>query len=118
MKSFREEYYTSRGRIVSETQTACALSLHFGLVPELYREKICSALVSNIEDHQNHLTTGFAGTPYLCHALSDNGSHETASVLFMREDMPSWLYEVGQGATTLWEKWDGIRPEDVYKRQT
>lgn len=111
LKSFREEYYTSRGRIVSETQTACALSLHFGLVPELYREKICSALVSNIEDHQNHLTTGFAGTPYLCHALSDNGSHETASVLFMREDMPSWLYEVGQGATTLWEKWDGIRPD-------
>ena len=111
LKSFREEFYTSRGRIVSETQTACALSLHFGLAPEGFRKKILNALVSNIEDHQNHLTTGFVGTPYLCHALSDNGAHDTAAFLFMREDMPSWLYEVNHGATTLWERWDGIRPD-------
>ena len=71
MKSFQEEYYTSRGRIVSETQTGCVLSLHFGLAKEKDRETITKALVTNIENHKNHLTTGFVGTPYLCHALSD-----------------------------------------------
>ena len=111
LESFREEYYTSRGRIVSETQTGCALSLHFHLAREKDREKILQALVSSIEDHRNHLTTGFVGTPYLCHALSDNGAHDTASVLFMREDLPSWLYAVNKGATTIWEKWDAILPD-------
>ena len=111
MKSFQEEYYTSRGRTVSETQTGCVLSLHFGLAKEKDRETITKALVTNIENHKNHLTTGFVGTPYLCHALSDNGAHDTASVLFMREDLPSWLYAVKKGATTLWERWDAILPD-------
>ena len=68
-------------------------------------------LVSNIEDHQNHLTTGFVGTPYLCHALSENKAHDTAGLLFMREDLPSWLYAVNKGATTLWERWDAVLPD-------
>ena len=70
------------------------------------RENIVQMLVRNIEDHQNHLTTGFVGTPYLCHALSENKAHDTAGLLFMREDLPSWLYAVNKGATTLWERWD------------
>ena len=111
LKSFREEYYTSRGRIVSETQTGCVLSLHFGFAKEKDRETITKALVTNIENHKNHLTTGFVGTPYLCHVLSDNGAHDTASVLFMKEDLPSWLYAVKKGATTLWERWDAILPD-------
>lgn len=111
LDSFRKEYYTARGRIVSETQTACALSLYFNLAYEKDREKIVQMLVSNIEDHQNHLTTGFVGTPYLCHALSENKAHDTAGLLFMREDLPSWLYAVNKGATTLWERWDAILPD-------
>lgn len=106
LDSFRKEYYTARGRIVSETQTACALSLYFNLAYEKDRENIVQMLVSNIEDHQNHLTTGFVGTPYLCHVLSENKAHDTAGLLFMREDLPSWLYAVNKGATTLWERWD------------
>lgn len=111
LASFQEEYYTSRGRIVSETQTGCALSLYFDLAKEKDREKILQTLITNIENHKNHLTTGFVGTPYLCHALSENGAHDTAAMLFMREDIPSWLYEVKMGATTLWERWDGILPD-------
>ena len=111
LKSFREEYYTSRGRIVSETQTGCVLSLYFNLARENDRKTITKALTANIEDHKTHLTTGFVGTPYLCHALSDNDAHETAAALFMREDLPSWLYAVGKGATTLWERWDAILPD-------
>jgi len=111
LESFQSEYFTSRGRIVSETQTACALALYFHLAREKDREKILRALKVNIENHKNHLTTGFVGTPYLCHALSENGAHDMASVLFMKEDYPSWLYAVNMGATTIWEKWDGIYPD-------
>ena len=111
LDSFRKEYYTARGRIVSETQTACALSLYFNLAYEKDRENIVQMLVSNIEDHQNHLTTGFVGTPYLCHALSENKAHDTAGLLFVREDLPSWLYAVNKGATTLWERWDAVLPD-------
>ena len=111
LESFREEFYTARGRIVSETQTGCALSLYFDLAREKDREKITETLTANIENHKNHLTTGFVGTPYLCHALSDHGAHDMASILFMREDLPSWLYAVNKGATTLWERWDAILPD-------
>ena len=111
LESFRKEYYTPRGRIVSETQTGCVLSLHFQLAREKDRGAILKALVTNIENHKNHLTTGFVGTPYLCHALSDSGAHDTASALFMRKDMPSWLYAVKMGATTIWERWDAILPD-------
>ena len=111
LDSFRKEYYTARGRIVSETQTACALSLYFNLAYEKDRENIVQMLVSNIEDHQNHLTTGFVGTPYLCHALSENKAHDTAGLLFVREDLQSWLYAVNKGATTLWERWDAVLPD-------
>ncbi len=111
LASFREEYYTARGRIVSETQTGCVLSLHFHLAREKDRQRILQALMENIENHKNHLTTGFVGTPYLCHALSDNGAHDLAGLLFLREDYPSWLYAVKMGATTVWERWNGIYPD-------
>lgn len=111
LESFRREYFTERGRIVSETQTGCVLSLYFNLAREKDREKILHALTTNIENHKNHLTTGFVGTPYLCHVLSENGAHDIAAMLFMREDYPSWLYAVSKGATTIWEKWNGIYPD-------
>ncbi len=115
LASFREEYYTPRGRIVSETQTGCVLSLHFDLAKEKDREKILDALKTNIENHKNHLSTGFVGTPYLCHALSDNGAHDMAAMLFMREDFPSWLYAVDKGATTIWERWNSIMPDGSFE---
>ena len=115
LESFREEYYTKRGRIVSETQTGCVLSLYFNLARPEDREKILCTLLSNIENHKNHLTTGFLGTPYLCHVLSENGAHDMAALLFMREDYPSWLYAVGKGATTIWERWNSIMPDGSFE---
>lgn len=115
LKSFQEEYFTARGRIVSETQTGCVLSLYFNLAREKDRDKILDTLLANIRNHKNHLTTGFVGTPYLCHALSENGAHETAATLFMREDFPSWLYSVNRGATTIWERWNSIMPDGSFE---
>lgn len=112
--AFQKEYYTETGRIVSETQTGCILSLYFNLAREKDRDRILKTLLTNIENHKNHLATGFVGTPYICHALSENGAHDMASVLFMREDYPSWLYAVNMGATTVWERWNSIKPDGTF----
>ena len=111
LEAFRNEYYTPTGRIVSETQTGAVLSLYFNLAREKDRKRIMDTLVENIGIHKNHLVTGFVGTPYICHVLSENGFHDLASTLFMREDYPSWLYAVNKGATTIWERWNSITPD-------
>jgi alpha-L-rhamnosidase len=84
------------------------LSLFFNLARDKDRERILEGLVTNIANHKNHLVTGFVGTPYICHVLSENGYHDLASTLFLREDYPSWLYAVNKGATTIWERWNSI----------
>lgn len=114
LEAFRQEYYTSTGRIVSETQTGAILSLYFNLAREKDRERILQILKTNIENHKNHLATGFVGTPYLCHTLSENGEHELAATVFMKEDYPSWLYAVNMGATTIWERWNSIMPDGSF----
>src|SRR5690606_27131157 len=62
-----------------------------------------------------HLTTGFLGTPYLCHVLSRFGHDQVAYDLLMQESYPSWLYPVKMGATTIWERWDGIKPDGSFQ---
>lgn len=111
---FDEEYITRTGRVVSETQTGCVLALYFGLAQEKYRERIAKSLETNIANHKNHLSTGFVGTPYLCHALSENGMHDLAGTIFLKEDYPSWLYAVKKGATTVWERWNSIMPDGSF----
>ncbi|MDL2301566.1 glycoside hydrolase family 78 protein [Lachnospiraceae bacterium OttesenSCG-928-D06] len=111
LETFRDEYFTKTGRIVSETQTGAVIALHFGLAREKDRARIFDTLITNLANHKNHLVTGFVGTPYINHVLSENGAHDIASILFMREDFPSWLYAVNMGATTIWERWNSITPE-------
>ncbi|MGN1192408.1 MAG: glycoside hydrolase family 78 protein [Dorea sp.] len=111
---FDEEYITRTGRVVSETQTGCVLALHFHLAQEKYRGRIAESLKTNIANHKNHLSTGFVGTPYLCHVLSENGMHDLAGTIFLKEDYPSWLYAVKKGATTIWERWNSIMPDGSF----
>ncbi|WP_049827437.1 family 78 glycoside hydrolase catalytic domain [Paenibacillus maysiensis] len=108
---FRAEYITQKGRLVSETQTGCILALHFDLAEEKDRPRILKSLVENLKRHDNHLVTGFLGTPYLCQTLSENGYHQLAGEVFLKEDFPSWLYTVNMGATTMWERWNSINPD-------
>jgi alpha-L-rhamnosidase len=63
--------------------------------------------VADIHAHQNHLTTGFLGTPFLLFVLSDNGHTDTAYDLLLQQTYPSWGYMVSKGATTWWERWNG-----------
>lgn len=114
-RAFVKEYMTENGRLVSSTQTAYVLALQFDLLPEPLREGAAKRLVSNIKDYGNHLTTGFLGTPYLCHVLSNYGYDDVAYDLLMQESYPSWLYPVKMGATTIWERWDGIKPDGSFQ---
>ena len=114
LAAFRDEYVTRTGRLVSETQTAMTLALHFDLVEEKFKTAIADRLEQNIAAHKTHLTTGFVGTPYLCLALSDNGKHALAGKLLLQEENPGWLYEVKMGATTVWERWNSIMPDGSF----
>lgn len=111
LEQMHREYFTENGRMASETQTAMALALCFDVVPAAARARVAKRLHENVIAHEYHMSTGFAGTPYLLFALSDNGYHETAAKILMNKAFPGWLYEVGMGATTIWERWNGIRPD-------
>ena len=110
-KAYQNEFITPSGRLLSETQTAYVLALQFGLLPENVKAQAVERLVDNIKSYDTHLTTGFLGTPYLCHVLSENGRADVAMALLMQKSYPSWLYPVTQGATTIWERWDGLKPD-------
>jgi alpha-L-rhamnosidase len=114
-KAFQAEYVTPNGRMISGTQTSYVLALNFDLLPENLRESAAKRLVNNIEDYDEHITTGFLGTPYICHVLSRFGHTDIAYDLLMKESYPSWLYPVKNGATTIWERWDGIKPNGTFE---
>ncbi|WP_258137335.1 alpha-L-rhamnosidase [Mucilaginibacter phenanthrenivorans] len=114
-KAFMSEYVTPNGRMISGTQTSYVLALNFDLLPEDLRESAAKRLVQNIDSYDGHITTGFLGTPYICHVLSRFGFTDRAYDLLMNESYPSWLYPVKHGATTIWERWDGIKPDGSFE---
>jgi alpha-L-rhamnosidase len=113
--AFNHEYVAPSGRTVSDSQTSYVLGLMFDLFKDENREAAVRQLVSDIKGRRNHLSTGFLGTPYLCHVLSDNGQTKVAYDLLMQQTYPSWLYPVKMGATTIWERWDGIRTDTSFQ---
>ena len=113
--AFLKEYVTPNGRLISGTQTAYVLALNFDMLPENLRSLAVDKLVENIKSYDNHLTTGFLGTPYLCHVLSRFGKTDVAYTLLMQETYPSWLYPVKMGATTIWERWGGMHPDSTFE---
>lgn len=114
-EAFLKEYLTPNGRLVSGTQTAYVLALNFDMLPEQLREQAAARLAENIKAYRTHLTTGFLGTPYLCHVLSRFGYTDLAYQLLLQETYPSWLYPVKMGATTIWERWDGQKPDSSFQ---
>ncbi|MBR7133230.1 MAG: family 78 glycoside hydrolase catalytic domain [Clostridia bacterium] len=91
------------------TQTECAVALYFNLT--LDRDKTAAKLAELVKQNENKLTTGFVGTPYLLHALSQNGYSDLAYTLLLQEEFPSWLFSVNMGATTVWEHWDSLKSD-------
>jgi len=105
--AFVKKYFTPEGMVAAHTQTACVLALHFDLLPPELRRTALDALVADIQKRGLHLSTGFVGSPYLPQVLSDGGRADIAYQLLFQTGWPSWLYAVTQGATTIWERWDG-----------
>ncbi|SFD80829.1 alpha-L-rhamnosidase [Paenibacillus catalpae] len=114
IEAFEREFITPNGRLAAHTQTAHVLPLMFGLVEGTVRERLAKTLAEYVTEQKFHLTTGFVGTPYLCHVLTENGHHDVAVKLVQQEDYPSWLYSIHQGATTIWEHWDGIKADGTF----
>jgi len=113
-KAFQKEFVTPAGRLVSHTQTAYSLALAFDLLPEDLIPKAAKYLADDVKK-MGHLTTGFVGTPLLCKTLSAHGYDDLAFMLLNRKEYPSWLYPVTQGATTIWERWDGQKPDGSFQ---
>jgi alpha-L-rhamnosidase len=112
--AFVKEFVTSTGRVGENTQTAYVVALEFDLLPEDLRAKAATKLAEDVRERK-HLTTGFVGTPYLCRVLTRYGYLDEAYMLLNREEYPSWLYPVKQGATTVWERWDGEKPDGSFQ---
>ncbi len=105
--AFQHRFATPAGLVIGQTQTAYVLALAFDLLDESVRDEAVKQLVEHIRQRKMHLSTGFLGTPYLPHVLSRFGELDVAYALLMQTSWPSWLYPVTQGATTIWERWDG-----------
>lgn len=96
------------------TQTAITLILKFGLCEESERKGLVKKLVELIHENGDRMTTGFVGTPYILHALSENGETDLAYTLLFQEENPSWLYSVNHGATTMWEHWNSLKEDGSF----
>ncbi|HEX7960804.1 MAG TPA: glycoside hydrolase family 78 protein [Terriglobales bacterium] len=111
--AFRREFVTDSGRVGENTQTAYVLALAFDLLPEESRPVAARRLADDVRQRK-HITTGFLGTPFLCSVLTRYGYLDEAYMLLNNERYPGWLYPVRQGATTIWERWDGIKPDGSF----
>ena len=106
--AFVTTYVQTDGRIRGDTQTAYALALRFDLLPEDKRPAAGARLKARIADNGGYLNTGFLGVGHLLPALSMSGATDVAYQLIGNRGFPSWRYSIDRGATTIWERWDGI----------
>jgi len=113
-QAFNEEFVTPNGRLVAHTQTAFTLALAFNLLDRETAAKAAAHLARDVEQF-GHITTGFLGTPLISLTLTEVGRNDLAYMLLNRREYPSWLYPVTMGATTIWERWDGQKPDSTFQ---
>jgi alpha-L-rhamnosidase len=109
--AFRQEWVTPAGRLANESQTAYALVICFDVLESQHVERAGRRLAELVADRDFRIATGFAGTPFVVHALSRTGHLDVAYRLLLQEECPSFLYPLSKGATTIWERWDAIQPD-------
>lgn len=109
--AFAHEFITPSGRLAYHDQTSYAIAFLHGLVPDEHHDAARAHFARAIEDAGYLIGTGFIGTPDLLPALSMLGLHDLAAKVFLNEEVPGWLYQVKQGATTIWERWDALGPD-------
>jgi len=109
--AFAREYISPSGRLAHNDQTSYALALLYDLVPDTHWDAARAYFRRVIEDAEFLIGTGFIGTPALLPALTKLGMTDLAEKVFLNRRVPGWLYQVDQGATTIWERWDAIGPD-------
>ena len=113
--AFNRAFVDGEGRICGNSQTDYLMALAFDLAPKAQRAQVFGHLLERLEKHQWHLTTGFLGVNLLLPVLTENGRPDLAWRLMTTKTYPSWLYSVEQGATTIWERWDGWRHDKGFQ---
>jgi alpha-L-rhamnosidase len=114
-EAYQATFIGPDGQIHPDKQASYVRALAFDLVPPALQRAAVEHLVRLIKENDYHLGTGFLSTPFLCHVLSSNGQLDVAYALLKQDTIPSWLYEVKKGATTIWEPWDGIGEDGTPK---
>jgi len=115
-EAYLNKYVKKNGCIKPSRQGAYVLALIYDMVPHEMRSKLAAHLAKMIEDNDYHLDTGFLSTPHLCHVLCENGYEDIAFKVLNQDTIPSWLYEVKSGATSVWEAWDCIKADGTLRR--
>lgn len=114
-EAFIKNYVAADGVVAGNTQCAYILALVFDLLPEDLRQKAANLLVADIEKRGWHLSTGFVGTRDIMHVLSKIGRNDVAFRLLHNKTFPSWGFTIVNGATSIWERWDGWTPEKGFQ---
>jgi alpha-L-rhamnosidase len=109
--AFNDHYVRPEGIIHSDAETPYALAIVFGLLDPEDEQLAGKRLAELVAQSGYHIRTGFAGTPFVNHALTETGHLDTAYQLLLQTECPSWLYPVTMGATTIWERWDSMLPD-------
>jgi len=109
--AFNEHYVRPEGIIHSDAETPYALAIVFGLLDPEDEQLAGKRLADLVAESGYHIRTGFAGTPFITHALTKTGHLDVAYRLLLQTESPSWLYPVTMGATTIWERWDSMLPD-------
>jgi Bacterial alpha-L-rhamnosidase 6 hairpin glycosidase domain/Alpha-L-rhamnosidase N-terminal domain/Bacterial alpha-L-rhamnosidase concanavalin-like domain/Bacterial alpha-L-rhamnosidase C-terminal domain len=113
--AFNEYFVAADGRIKGNTQTCYAMALKFDLLSDEMRSKASQYLDDDIQSKGGHVSSGFIGVSYLLPTLTQTGRVGTAFQLLMQDTFPSWLFSVKNGATTIWERWDGWTPDHGFQ---
>lgn len=112
--AFQREFISEDGKVESDEQTAYLLALGFDLVQEDKKPAMVGQLLSALSVRENHLSTGFIGTPLINPVLSEVGHTDLAYEVVLQETYPGWLYSIKNGASTIWERWDSWTPEQGF----
>lgn len=110
-QAFEEEYVSADGRLGQEMQGNYILALKHHMVSPEKESLLAARLNKLVEKNGFRLDTGFMATPHLLDILCQYGYQDTAWKVLLQEECPSWLYEIKNGATTIWENWDAVRPD-------
>lgn len=95
----------------AKTYTGCAIAIKLEIAPEVKIQDLGASLAQLIAANKGKISSGFLGTAIIMPALSMVGQNKSAYDLLLNEEIPGWLYQINQGATSMWERWDGIRPD-------